>query len=89
MRFAVAFAALAAVLLFQSPASQAGPGAAPWCSYVNTGMYNVTEYCIYRSFEQCRGEVLAGNRGFCNVNPRFQAAVEPVKRSAKRRTQAY
>lgn len=25
--------------------------------------------CIYRSIEECRPNVLTGNRGFCNPNP--------------------
>jgi hypothetical protein len=27
--------------------------------------------CEYRSFEECRPNVLAGNRGWCNPNPYF------------------
>ena len=44
---------------------------APWCAVVNTGAGDVHWDCIYRSIEQCRSNVLAGNRGFCNPNPYF------------------
>jgi hypothetical protein len=29
--------------------------------------------CQYRSIEECRPNVLAGNRGWCNPNPYFVA----------------
>lgn len=86
MRYAVAFAAVAAAFLFQSPSSQAYP-AAPWCSYVNTGYNNVVESCVYRSFEACRNDVLGGNRGFCNANP-YYVAREPAPRPRRRAVQS-
>ena len=46
---------------------------APWCAVVNTGTGNVVWDCSYRSIEACRPNVLAGNRGFCNLNPRTAA----------------
>jgi hypothetical protein len=42
----------------------------PWCARQNTGR-NVTETCSFRTFEACRQEVIAGNRGFCTQNPRW------------------
>ncbi len=89
MRYAVAFAAVSAAFLFQSPVAQAQTRSfptAPWCSYTNTGMYNLTESCVYRTFEDCRDEVLGGNRGFCNVNPYIQAR-EPAPRPSRRAVQ--
>jgi len=49
------------------------------------------EDCQYWSFEQCRPVVLAGNRGFCNPNPRFvanQPGYAPAGKR-KRRAQSY
>jgi hypothetical protein len=31
----------------------------------------IVEDCSMRSFETCRQLVIAGNRGFCNPNPRW------------------
>ena len=60
----------AALLLGAGPASARYPEA-PWCAVVSLGTGNVYWDCRYSSFEQCRPNVLAGNRGFCNVNPAF------------------
>ena len=46
-----------------------GPG--PWCAVVNVGLGNMQWDCRYWSAQQCAPNVLAGNRGFCNVNPSF------------------
>lgn len=59
-------AALGAALLSVAPA-EARQG--PWCARVSTGSGSVQERCGYATFEACRGEVLAGNRGFCTQNP--------------------
>jgi hypothetical protein len=44
---------------------------APWCAVITTGQDSVYWDCQYRSFEDCyrRGNILAGNRGFCTLNP--------------------
>ena|SRR5689334_3124319 len=39
----------------------------PWCAVISEGYWD----CQYRSIEECRPNVLAGNRGFCNLNPRW------------------
>jgi hypothetical protein len=44
-------------------------GDAPWCAVINIGQGTVYWDCQYRTFEACYPNVLAGNRGFCNVNP--------------------
>ena len=36
----------------------------PWCAVVNTGWGNIVWDCQCWSLEQCRPNVLAGNRGF-------------------------
>jgi hypothetical protein len=38
-----------------------------------------------RSLEMCRQEVIAGNRGFCNPNPRWQGNPAGVRQNATRR----
>jgi hypothetical protein len=40
---------------------------APWCAVISEGYWD----CQYRSIEECRPNVLAGNRGWCNPNPYF------------------
>jgi hypothetical protein len=59
-----------------APAAHAGSfGNAPWCAVQDLGAGDVVWDCEFRSVEQCVPQVIAGNRGFCNVNPRF---VPPV-----------
>jgi len=60
---------------------------APWCAMVETGTGSVYEDCQYHSFEDCyrRGNILAGNRGFCNLSPYYVANAPEYRRSAKRR----
>jgi hypothetical protein len=53
---------------------------APWCAVITLGQGSVYWDCQYGSIEQCRPNVLAGNRGFCNPNPYFAAAYQPVER---------
>jgi Protein of unknown function (DUF3551) len=55
----------------------------PWCANISLGTGSVYEDCQYSSFEACRPNVLAGNRGFCNVNPRW-AGPAPKVRSGRR-----
>jgi len=46
---------------------------APWCAVVTIGEDSVIWDCRFRTIEECRPTVLAGNRGFCNPNPYFVA----------------
>ena len=85
MRLALAFAALAAVFLFDVPASQAWTGNGPWCAVADTGGGRVEEDCHYSSIETCSRYVIAGNRGFCNPNPRWEGASAPVRKSKSQR----
>ena len=87
MRRALALAALAAAIFANVPASRAQEGNSRWCAVVNIGFDSISETCIYRTIEECRPFVLAGNRGFCNENPRYSA--EPLKRRGKRRIKGY
>ena len=43
---------------------------APWCAVLGMGK-GVYWDCQYQSFEACRPNVLAGNRGWCNPSPYF------------------
>lgn len=54
--------------------AQAAYGQAPWCAVINLGTGEIYWDCQYATFESCVPNVLAGNRGFCNVNPYWQAA---------------
>lgn len=58
---------------------------APWCAVTSGGDGDMHWDCQYRSIEECRPNVLAGNRGWCNPNPYFVAAPAQQRRSAKHR----
>jgi hypothetical protein len=69
MRLLLAAAVFIAIMSFDprpAPAHEA-----PWCAVVSIGHGAVQEDCHYRSIEECRPNVIAGNRGFCNQNPRW------------------
>lgn len=44
----------------------------PWCAMQDVGGGNVVNNCTLPSFEACRREVVAGNRGTCTRNPRWK-----------------
>ena len=75
-------AALAAVFVGQTAQAYE----APWCAMIENGKGSVYWDCQYRSFEDCyrRGNILAGNRGFCNPSPYDVANGVEYRRSAKR-----
>ena len=50
-------------------------GDAPWCAVVNIGTGEMYWDCQYQTFDACWPNVIAGNRGFCNVNPTYKPAV--------------
>jgi hypothetical protein len=86
MRALTAFTVLAllgATFFLGGPAARAETGDSPWCAVVNTGMDNVEEHCVFRTLEECVPFVIAGNRGFCNKNPRYPA--EPDTRPWRHR----
>jgi hypothetical protein len=65
---AFASVSLAAAIFFDASASQAQTyGDAPWCA-VTSGGANITRDCRFKSVEECRANVLAGNRGGCSAN---------------------
>ena len=57
---------------------------APWCAVVSMGTGSVYWDCQYRSFEECRPNVLAGNRGWCNPSPYYVAPSAQHKQPRKR-----
>jgi hypothetical protein len=63
--------AVAAAMLLDPRASQAYE--MPWCALTEIGGGAVYENCTLPTFETCVQEVIAGNRGFCIPNPRWQA----------------
>jgi Protein of unknown function (DUF3551) len=69
MRIVLLSVVLAAVPLIGAGAARASEG--PWCALRNFGT-DLSEDCQYRTFEECRVTVIAGFRGFCNPNPRWQ-----------------
>jgi hypothetical protein len=68
MKLVIATAAFAATMAYAVPAARAY-GDAPWCAVIELGTGNVQWQCEYNTVEECVPNVLAGNRGFCNVNP--------------------
>ena len=74
----VVLAILAGSSLFVPAAKSAE---APWCAVIALGYGQAYWECLYRSIEECRPHVLAGNRGFCNPNP--AAVPAPARRSRK------
>jgi hypothetical protein len=59
----------------------------PWCAVESLGFGTVNENCSMQSFEQCRMETIAGNRGYCIPNPRWAGplALEAPRHVHKRR----
>ena len=76
----VAAAALASV-------GHAESAAAPWCAAINLGTGSVYWDCQYSSFDDCyrRGNILAGNRGFCNQSPYYVAGYAEQRQTRKHR----
>jgi len=89
-RLTAAIVTVAAAMCLQVSSSQAQYyGDAPWCAVLQIGTGSVTWHCYYRTVEECVPNVLAGNRGSCNLNPYFTAARGPATtaRAAHRKRQ--
>jgi hypothetical protein len=80
----IATAALAGVIVGLQPAQAYE---APWCAVINVARGSVYWDCQYRSFEDCyrRGNILAGNIGFCNPSPYYVAGSAEQRQTRKRR----
>jgi hypothetical protein len=76
----VAAAALASISFAPGHAK----AAAPYCAVISLGPGNAYWDCQYYSFEDCyrRGNILAGNRGFCNPSPYYVAG--PAQQTRRR-----
>jgi hypothetical protein len=88
IKFVTAAAAVAAGLtMFEASAANAS-GDAPWCAVINLSMGDAYWDCRCRTVEECVPNVIAGNRGFCNLNPRGPgpaSPAQPLKRHSKHR----
>jgi hypothetical protein len=62
---------------------------APWCAVQDIGWGTMIEDCSYWTLQQCVPHVIAGNRGFCNQNPRWQGPWPPEQQRAPRRSHRY
>jgi hypothetical protein len=76
-------ATFSSVLLLLATPGRAGTiGNAPWCAVQNLGSGDVIWDCEFQSAEQCQPAAIAGNRGFCNLNPawpQYQPAPPPIR----------
>ena len=75
--------AVAAATLLDPRASQAYEG--PWCALSEIGGNAMYENCNIPTFELCVQEVIAGNRGFCIPNPRWQAPRPTARQPGRQR----
>jgi uncharacterized protein DUF3551 len=83
-RFILAtIAALVGVIVGLQPAQAYE---APWCAVIENGTGSAYWDCQYHSFEDCyrRGNILGGNRGFCNPSPYYVANATEHRRSTRR-----
>lgn len=78
VRIVWAFAGAAAFLFATIPSGWALSGNAPWCAVVEIGAGEVEWDCHYQTVEQCAANVVAGNRGFCNLNPYYVPRPRPA-----------
>ena len=86
LRIALAIAGVTMVLSAGIVPVAAGYGNAPWCAVVEIGDGEVEWDCQYQTIEQCAPNVVAGNRGFCNLNPyNVPSAAAPVPARHPRR----
>jgi len=86
MRAIIKLSVAAIPVLFVSGVSQAAPlYEGPWCG-VYSGRSAGAPNCTFRTFEECRMEMVAGNRGHCNINPTYSG---PPPRARKRVVRHY
>lgn len=86
-RYLVLAAAAAATVLLASPGEAYFQG--PWCAGQGAGLSGWTENCSMPSFEACRREVVAGNRGVCFPNPYYAGYVDHGPRRVVKRKYRY
>ena len=79
-RILLLIATAATLLAFElSTGHAAYVGNAPWCAVVNIGAGAVEWDCEYPSAEACAPNVVAGNRGFCGLNPYYSPAYSSAR----------
>jgi Protein of unknown function (DUF3551) len=83
-RFLLAGSLVLTAIGIAQPVRAEARAEAPWCAVIFMGRDDAYWDCQYRSFEQCVPVILAGNRGFCNPNPRYSGP-EPAARPKIRR----
>jgi hypothetical protein len=77
MRIVLPVAAAAALICCAvSPSHAQYFGDAPWCAVVSIGTGGVHWDCQYNTVEACVPNVLAGNRGFCGMNPYYRSGYQ-------------
>ena len=81
------FAAIAALIGVFFGLQPAQASAAPWCAVIELSKGSAYWDCQYSSFDDCyrRGNILAGNRGFCNHSPYYVAGYAEQRQTRKRR----
>ena len=64
---------------------------APWCAVIELSTGSIYWDCQYSSFEECyhKGNILAGNRGFCNPSPYYVAGYAEQRQTRKRHARPY
>jgi hypothetical protein len=62
-------AGLAVVCVSASAGHAQTYGDAQWCAVISVTSGNIQWDCYYHSAAECAPNVIAGQRGFCNVNP--------------------
>lgn len=79
MRKLIVLAQMSAVTIFALLGAM-GTGRAttdgPWC-VIFGGAQGAMEDCTVRTFEECRQEMIGGNRGSCFLNPHYHANWQP------------
>ena len=81
MRRMLIVTAVAAAISLSLPASQAYER--PWCALTDIG--GGVRELHHPTFEMCVREVIAGNRGFCIPNPRWQGPTPSARHPGGRR----
>jgi hypothetical protein len=84
-RILLLIAATLLLFLQASPSRATYAGEAPWCAAVEIGGGDVEWDCHYASVAACAPNVIAGNRGFCVINPYYAPASYAGAVRAKRR----
>jgi hypothetical protein len=74
---ALATAGFAAAVFAATPGHAATWGHAKWCAVTNNGGDDLMWECVYDTVEECQPFILAGNRGYCSLNPYWRGPNQP------------